>query len=221
MANAVVQGCSCQVVVGIKVVWLHIPHIAGWVDEAVQRICGNGHHTPIVADKEVKGTPLAGVTPGLKSIPCHLEIDLYVPDKVQNLVWSIQVGLDPVDNESHVDICDLLMRAVCLEDQEDGSSPTELWRALQSGGHECDLSDEFLQMVKRDALHAECSSYGTKAKVPQIKPILTLESLLWDGAWVLQHQKNPVEVKHCHLKWERAEGLSQECMVQNLRVDVH
>ena len=78
------------------------------------------------------------------------------------------------------------------------------------GGHECALSNEFLQMVKRDALHAKCSSYGTKANVPQIESILTLESLPWDGAWVLQHQKNPVEVKCCHLKWERAERLSQE-----------
>ena len=51
---------------------------------------------------------------------------------------------------------------------------------------------------------------GQKWMSPQIEPILTLESLPQDGAWVLQHQKNPVEVKHCHLKWERAERLSQE-----------
>ena len=40
------------------------------------------------------------------------------------------MGLDPADYESHIDICDLLMLAVCLEDQEDGSSPAELWSAL-------------------------------------------------------------------------------------------
>ena len=78
------------------------------------------------------------------------------------------------------------------------------------GGHERFLSDEFPQTVKRDALHVECPSYGTKANVPQIESVLTLGSLPWDGAWVLQHQKNPVEVKCCHLKWERAERLSQE-----------
>ena len=65
-------------------------------------------------------------------------------------------------------------------------------------------------MVKGDALHAEGMSYGTKANVPQIESVLTKESLPRDGAWVLQHQKNPVEVKHHHLKWERAERLSQE-----------
>ena len=67
-------------------------------------------------------------------------------------------------------------------------------------GHEHALHNEFLQTVKRDVLHAKGSSYGTKVNVPQIESILTLESLLWDGAWVLQHQRNPVEVKCCHLK---------------------
>ena len=82
MANAVAQACSCWVAVGIEVVWLHVPHIAHWVDEAVWRIHGNGHGAPIVADKEAKGTPLTGVASGLKSIPCHLEVHLYVPDEV-------------------------------------------------------------------------------------------------------------------------------------------
>ena len=82
LANAAVQVCSCWVVVGIKVVWIHVPHIAHWVDEAVWQVYGNGHGTPKVADKDAKGMPLAGVTPGLKSIQCHLEVDLYVPDEV-------------------------------------------------------------------------------------------------------------------------------------------
>ena len=115
-----------------------------------------------------------------------------------------------MDNESHIDICDLIMLAVCLEDQEDGSSLAELWRALQlGGGHEHALSDEFLQTVEGDALHVECSSCGTEVDSPQIESILTMEILPWDGTWVIQHQKNPVEVKHCHLKCERAKGLSQ------------
>ena len=70
------------------------------------------------------------------------------------------------------------------------------------GGHERTLSDEFPQMVKRDVLLVEGSSYGTKVHIPHVESVLTLESLPQDGAWVLQHQKNPVEVKHCHLKWE-------------------
>ena len=78
------------------------------------------------------------------------------------------------------------------------------------GEHECTLGDEFPQMVKKDALHAEGSSYGTKVNFPQIESVLTLESVPWHGALVLQHQKNPVEVKCCHPKWKRAERLFQE-----------
>ena len=157
-ANIVVQACPCWVVVGVEVVWLHVPYIAGGVDKAVRQVHANGHGAPKVADKETKGMPLAGVTSGPKSVMCCLEVDLYVLDKVQNLVQSIQAGLDPADNKSHVDICDLLMLAVCLEDKEDGSSPTELRRTRGSREHECTLSDEFPQAVEGDALHAECLS---------------------------------------------------------------
>ena len=76
------------------------------------------------------------------------------------------MGLNPTDHESHVDICDLLVLAVCLEDQGDGSNPADFRRALQSGGHECTLSDEFPQMVKGDVLHAECSSNGDRSGHP-------------------------------------------------------
>ena len=79
---AAVQVGSSQVVAGVKVIWLHIPHIIGWVDEAVWQIHGNGHGAPVVADKEAKGAPLAGVTPGLKSILRCLEVTLYVLDEV-------------------------------------------------------------------------------------------------------------------------------------------
>ena len=127
---AVVQVGSSWVVVGVEVIWIHVPHVTHWVVEAVRRIHGNGHGAPIVTDKEAKGVPLVMVAPGLKSGLHHLEVALYVPDEVQDLVRSIQAGLDPADNESHIEICDLLMLAVCLEDQEDGNSPTELWSAL-------------------------------------------------------------------------------------------
>ena len=68
------------------------------------------------------------------------------------------------------------------------------------GGHECTLGDEFQQMLKRDALHAEGLSYGTKANVPQIESVLTLECVPQDGALVCQQQKNAVKVKCCHLE---------------------
>ena len=113
------------------------------------------------------------------------------------------MGLDPADDESHIDICDPFMLAICLEDQENSGSPAELGRALRHGGHECTLGDEFPQMVKRDALHVEGLSHGTKANIPQIESILALEGVPWDGALVCQHQKNLVKVKCRHLKGEK------------------
>ena len=82
MTYAAVQVGSSWVVVGVKVIWLYVPHITHRVDEAVGWVCGNEHGAPIVADKEAKGAPLAGVTSGFKSIMCHLEVDVYVPDEV-------------------------------------------------------------------------------------------------------------------------------------------
>ena len=98
------------------------------------------------------------------------------------------MGIDPAEDKPHIDVCDPLMLAACLEDQEDGSSPTELRRALRRWGHEHTLGDEFLQMLKRDMLHVEGLSYGTKANIPQIESILTLEGVLQDGALVCQQQ---------------------------------
>ena len=81
-AYAVVQACSDWVVVGVKVVQLHIPHIACGVNEAVRWVCWDGHCTPIVADKKTKGMPLARVTPSFKGVMCHLEVSLYIGHKV-------------------------------------------------------------------------------------------------------------------------------------------
>ena len=63
-------------------VWLYIPHVAHGVNKAVRQVCWDGHGGPIVADKEAKGTPLAGVAPGCKSIMHHLEVDLYILNEV-------------------------------------------------------------------------------------------------------------------------------------------
>ena len=92
------------------------------------------------------------------------------------------------------------MLAICLEDQENGSSLTELGRALWHEGHEHALSDESPQMVKTDVLHAEGLPYGTEVNVPQVESDLALEGVPWDGALVGQHQKNAVKVKCGHLK---------------------
>ena len=72
--------------------------------------------------------------------------------------------------------------------------PLSLGGPSNGGGHECTLGDEFPQTLKRDVLHVEGLSYGTKANVPQIESVLTLEHFPWDGALVCQQQKNAVKV---------------------------
>ena len=76
------SGASHQVVAGVKVIQLCVPHIAGGVDEAVRWVCGDGHSTPKVADKKAKGVPLAGIASSLKSITHCLKVNLYVLDEV-------------------------------------------------------------------------------------------------------------------------------------------
>ena len=110
------------------------------------------------------------------------------------------MGLHLADHKSHIDVSDPLMLAICLEDQENGSSPAELGRALRCGGYECALGNESSQMVKRDALHVEGLPYGTEANISQVESILALEGVPWDGALISQHQKNAVKVKCGHLK---------------------
>ena len=71
VAYAVAQMCSGQVVVSVEVVQLYILHVAHGINEAVRWVCGDGHCTPIVIDKEAEGMPLAQVTPSFKGIACH------------------------------------------------------------------------------------------------------------------------------------------------------
>ena len=81
-AYAAMQAHPHQIVVGVNMIWIHIPHVAGGVYQAVRRVCGDGHGTPKVADKKAKCTPLAGIASSLKSIMCCLKVNLYVLDKV-------------------------------------------------------------------------------------------------------------------------------------------
>ena len=105
-----------------------------------------------------------------------------------------------MEDESYIDVSDLLMLVIHLEDEENGCSPTELEGAIRHRGHERALSDESLQAVKRDALHTEGSQYGTEVNVPQVEFVLALEGIPQDRTLVSQLQKNVVKVKCGHLK---------------------
>ena len=88
MAHAVAQTCSSRVVAGVEVVLLHMLHIAHGINEAVRWVCGDGHHAPIVIDKETEGVPLAQVIPSFKGILHCFQVDLYVGHEVKNLFWA-------------------------------------------------------------------------------------------------------------------------------------
>ena len=160
-----------RVVAGVKVVRLH------GINEAIRQVCGDGHHAPIVVDKEAEGAPLARVTPSFKGIMCQFQVDLYVRHRVKNLFWGIEAGLDVVDYESYIDVSDPLMLVIHLEDKENGHSPTELEGALCYGGHKCTLCNEFLQVVQGNLLHAECMLYGADVDIPQVETILDEEGV--------------------------------------------
>ena len=87
------------------------------------------------------------------------------------------MGLDAAYYESYVDIGDLLMLVIHLEDKEYGCCPAELEDALHHRGHKCTLCDEFLQVVKGNALHVEGMLDGAEADVPQVETILAVESV--------------------------------------------
>ena len=220
MAYAAMQTCSGRVVAGVEVVQLHILHVAHGINEAIRRVHGDGHHAPIVVDKETEGTPLAQVTPGFKGIMCRFQVDLYVRHEVKNLFWGIEVGLDAADYESYLDISDLLMLVICLEDKENGCCPTELEGALCHGGHKHTLCDEFPQVVKGNALHAEGMLYGAEVYVPQVETVLAEESVLWYGTLAGELQEYLVEVECSHLK-EQVGNLLQACVVRYMQDNMH
>ena len=56
MAYAVAQASSGGVVTDVKVVQLHILHVAHGINEAIRQVCGDQHYAPIVVDKEAEGT---------------------------------------------------------------------------------------------------------------------------------------------------------------------
>ena len=92
------------------------------------------------------------------------------------------------------------MLAVHLEDKEYDCHPTELEGALCCRGHKLSLCDEFLQVVKGNALHVEGMLDGAEADIPQVETILAVESVPWYGTLAGKLQEYPDEVECGHLK---------------------
>ena len=105
-----------------------------------------------------------------------------------------------MDYKTYIDIGDLLMLVIRLEDKENGCCTAELEGALCCGGHKCTLCNEFLQVVKGNALHVEGTLYRAEADVPQVETILAVESAPRYGTLAGELQEYPVEVECGHLK---------------------
>ena len=199
MAYAAVQVSSSGVVTGVEVVWLHILYIAHGINEAIRWVHGDRHYTPIVVDKEAEGAPFTWTVSSFAGIACCFQVDLYVGHEVQDLFWSIEVGLDVAYYESYVDVSDLLMLVIHLEDKEYGCCPAELEGALCHGGHKCTLCNKFPQVVQGNALHVEGMLDGAEANVPQVETILAVESVPGYGT-LAGKLHDPAEGECGHLK---------------------
>ena len=206
MAYAAVQVSSGGVVAGVEVVWLHVLHVAHGINEAIRRVHWDQHYTPIVVDKEAKGTPLTQITSSFKGVMCCFQVDLYVGHKIQDLFWGIEVGLDVAYYKPYVDVSDLLMLVICLEDEEYGCHPTELKGALSHRGHKCALHDELPQVVQGNALHVKGALDGAEANVPQVETILAVVSVPGYRTLACKLEEYLAEVECSHLE-EQVESL--------------
>ena len=166
VTHTMMQVCPCGTVAGVKMIQFNTFYITGGIHQAIRWVCGDRHGTTEIVYKKAEGTPLARIAPGLKSVTHCLKVDLYVFDKVDDLFGGIQVGLNSADHKPHINIGNFFMLAVCLENQENGSHPTELRGSLGSRRHERTLGEEGVQAIKGEALHVEHSSQGTEADVP-------------------------------------------------------
>ena len=85
------------------------------IHQTIGRVRLDGHNAPEIVHKEAIGAPLARIVPSLESIVHLPEIDIYVLDEVVDLAGAVQVGIDSVDHESHVNVDNSLVLNVRLE----------------------------------------------------------------------------------------------------------
>ena len=110
-----VQVCPRGTVPSVEVIGLGAFDICCGIHQTIGRVHWDRHNTTEIIHKEAIGAPLAGITPSLESIVHLPEINIYVLDEVIDLVGAVEVAIDSVDHESHANIDNSLVLAVCLE----------------------------------------------------------------------------------------------------------
>ena len=85
------------------------------IHQTISRVCGDGHYATEIIHKEAISSSLAGITPGLKGVVHHTEVNLYVLDEVIDLVGAVESAIDLVNHESHINVDNPFVLTVRLE----------------------------------------------------------------------------------------------------------
>ena len=114
-AYTTVQACPHRTVSSVKVIGLSTFDVCCGIHQTIGRVCWDRHNATEIIHEEAIGAPLVGIVPSLESVAHLLEIDIYVLDEVVDLVGAVEVAIYSADHESHVNIDNSLVLAVCLE----------------------------------------------------------------------------------------------------------
>ena len=115
LAHTMMQACPCGTVASVEVIGLSAFDICHGIHQTIGRVREDGHNAAEIIHEEAIGASLAGIMPGLEGVTRRLEIDIYVLDEVVDLVGAVEVAIDSANHESHVNIDNPLVLAVCLE----------------------------------------------------------------------------------------------------------
>ena len=114
-AHAMVQVYPRGAVVTVEVIGFSAFDVCHWIHQTIGRVHWDGHNTVEIIHKEAISASLAGMTPSLKGIACHMEVDIYVLDEVIDLVGAVEVAINSANHKSHINVDNPLVLAVCLE----------------------------------------------------------------------------------------------------------
>ena len=114
-AHTTVQARPRRTVPSVEVIGLSTFDVCRGIHQTIGRVRGDGHNTAEIIHEEAIGASLAGIVSGLESVACLPEIDIYVLDEVVDLVGAVEASIDSTDHESHVNVDNPLVLAVCLE----------------------------------------------------------------------------------------------------------
>ena len=84
-----VQACPRRTVPSVEMIGLGAFDVSGGIHQTIGRVRWDRHNATEIVHKEAIGMPLAGIVPVLESIPCLLEVDLYVLDEVVDLAGAV------------------------------------------------------------------------------------------------------------------------------------